>query len=40
MKKDRDTVRQMAVEMTEYAKSHGLIVELSGEDASRADPDT
>ncbi len=39
LKKDRDTVRQMAVEMTEYAKSHGLIVELSGEDASRADID-
>lgn len=39
LKKDRDTVRQMAVEMTEYAKSHGLIVELSGEDASRADLD-
>jgi len=39
LKKDRETVRQMAVEMTEYAKSHGLIVELSGEDASRADLD-
>jgi D-citramalate synthase len=39
LKKDRDTVRQIAVEMTEYAKSHGLIVELSGEDASRADID-
>jgi D-citramalate synthase len=39
LKKDRETVRQMAVEMTEYAKSHGLIVELSGEDASRADMD-
>lgn len=39
LKKDRDAVRQMAVEMTEYAKSHGLIVELSGEDASRADLD-
>lgn len=37
LKKDRDSVREMAVEMTEYAKSHGLIVELSGEDASRAD---
>jgi len=37
LKKDRETVRQLAVEMTEYAKSHGLIVELSGEDASRAD---
>jgi D-citramalate synthase len=39
LKKDRETVRKMAVEMTEYAKSHGLIVELSGEDASRADLD-
>ncbi len=39
LKKDRDTVRALAVEMTEYAKSHGLIVELSGEDASRADLD-
>lgn len=29
----------MAVEATEYAKSHGLIVEFSGEDASRADLD-
>jgi D-citramalate synthase len=39
LKKDRETVRTLAVEMTEYAKSHGLIVELSGEDASRADLD-
>lgn len=39
LKKDRETVRAMAVEMTEYAKEHGLIVELSGEDASRADLD-
>lgn len=39
LKKDRETVRQMAVDMTEYAKSHGIIVELSGEDASRADMD-
>jgi D-citramalate synthase len=39
LKKDRETVRQMAVETTEYAKEHGLIVELSGEDASRADLD-
>jgi D-citramalate synthase len=37
LRKNRDTVLNMAVEMTEYAKSHGLIVELSGEDASRAD---
>ncbi len=39
LKKDRDSVREIAVEMTEYARSHGLIVELSGEDASRADLD-
>jgi len=37
LKKDRKEVLQMAIEMTEYAKSKGLIVELSGEDASRAD---
>ncbi len=37
LKKDREAVREMAVEMTEYAKSHGLLVELSGEDAYRAD---
>jgi len=37
LKKDRETVRHMAVDITEYAKDHGLIVELSGEDASRAD---
>jgi (R)-citramalate synthase len=39
MKKDKETVRQIATEITEYAKDHGLIVELSGEDASRADLD-
>ncbi|MFU8766808.1 MAG: (R)-citramalate synthase [Candidatus Methanoperedens sp.] len=39
LKKNRETVRQMAVDMTGYAKSHGLTVELSGEDASRADMD-
>jgi D-citramalate synthase len=37
IKKDRDAVRQIAIEVTEYAKDHGLVVELSGEDASRAD---
>lgn len=37
LRKNRHTVLRAAVEMTEYAKSHGLIVELSGEDASRAD---
>jgi len=39
LKKDRETVTQMAVDTTQYAKDHGLIVELSGEDASRADMD-
>lgn len=37
LKKDRETVKQMALNAVEYAKDHGLIVELSGEDASRAD---
>ena len=39
LKKDRETVKRTAVDMVEYAKKHGLIVELSGEDASRADLD-
>jgi len=39
LKSDRKTVLRRAVEVTEYAKDHGLIVELSGEDASRADQD-
>ena len=39
LKSDRATVVEKAVEVTEYAKDHGLIVELSGEDASRADQD-
>ncbi len=39
LRKDRETVRQMSIETTEYAKEHGLVVELSGEDASRADLD-
>jgi (R)-citramalate synthase len=37
MRKTRDDVAQMAWDSVEYAKSRGLIVELSGEDASRAD---
>ena len=37
LKKDREAVLRLAVEMVKYAKSRGLIVELSGEDASRAD---
>jgi (R)-citramalate synthase len=39
LKKDHETVKRMAVEAVEYAKKHGLIVELSGEDASRANLD-
>jgi len=39
LRKDKKTVKEMAVDVTEYAKDHGLIVELSGEDASRADLD-
>jgi D-citramalate synthase len=38
MRKTRSQVSAMAFEAVEYAKSRGLIVELSGEDASRADP--
>ncbi len=37
MRKTRDEVVSMAMDAVEYAKSRGLIVELSGEDASRAD---
>ncbi|MDY6931955.1 MAG: (R)-citramalate synthase [Halobacteriota archaeon] len=37
LKKDRATVKKGAIEGLEYARDHGLIVELSGEDASRAD---
>ena len=39
LKSDRKTVVEKAIEVTEYAKDHGLVVELSGEDASRADLD-
>ncbi len=39
MGSDRESVVRKAVEVTEYAVDHGLIVELSGEDASRADLD-
>jgi D-citramalate synthase len=37
MRKTRDQVAAMAYSAVEYAKGRGLIVELSGEDASRAD---
>ncbi|HII05794.1 MAG TPA: 2-isopropylmalate synthase [Methanotrichaceae archaeon] len=39
LRSDRDSVMRSAVTVTEYATAHGLIVELSGEDASRADED-
>lgn len=39
LKADRESVVRMAVDVTDYAKEHGLIVELSGEDASRSDLD-
>lgn len=39
LKSNRESVTAMAVGVTEYAKDHGLLVELSGEDASRADLD-
>lgn len=35
LRKSRQEVEQMAVNATEYAKSHGLTVELSTEDATR-----
>jgi (R)-citramalate synthase len=37
MRKTREQVAAMAYDAVEYAKNRGLIVELSGEDASRAD---
>lgn len=37
LRQDRKTVMTTAIEMVKYAKSLGLIVEFSGEDASRAD---
>lgn len=39
LQSDRKSVIERAVGVTEYAKAHGLIVELSGEDASRSDLD-
>jgi len=37
VKEDREEVLKMAGAVAEYAKAHGLIVEFSAEDASRAD---
>ena len=39
LRKTRDDVLRMAFGAVTYAKERGLIVELSGEDASRADPE-
>ncbi|TAJ43914.1 2-isopropylmalate synthase [Methanofollis fontis] len=38
LRKRREDVMEMALTAVEYAKERGLVVELSGEDASRADP--
>ena len=38
LRKTREEVYTMAMDAVSYAKDRGLIVELSGEDASRADP--
>ncbi len=38
LRKTREKVCEMAFSSVEYAKDRGLVVELSGEDASRADP--
>jgi len=38
MRKTRDQICEMAFAAVSYARERGLIVELSGEDASRADP--
>lgn len=37
LRKTRDDVLKIAEECTQYAKDHGLIVELSAEDATRSD---
>lgn len=38
LKKTRREVRKMALDAVRYALDHGLVVEFSAEDASRADP--
>ena len=37
LRKNRDEVKELAVKSTEYAVDHGLLVELSAEDATRSD---
>ncbi|MDD1673245.1 MAG: 2-isopropylmalate synthase [Methanomicrobiales archaeon] len=39
LRKTREEIASMTVEAVRYAKGRGLLVELSGEDASRADQD-
>jgi len=39
LKKSREEVLQITSDTTQYAKDHGLIVELSAEDATRSDTD-
>jgi D-citramalate synthase len=39
LKKSREEVKNSSMEVAQYAKDHGLIVEYSAEDASRADFD-
>jgi len=38
LKKSKAEVKEMALDATRYALDHGLVVELSAEDATRADP--
>ena len=37
LRKSREQVKRMAVESTQYAVDHGLLVEISSEDATRSD---
>jgi D-citramalate synthase len=38
LRKTREVVKDLAVEYTQYALDHGLLVELSAEDSTRSDP--
>ncbi|MGZ7044591.1 MAG: 2-isopropylmalate synthase, partial [Methanobacterium sp.] len=39
LRKTREDVKKLAIESTEYAVDHGLLVELSAEDSTRSDID-
>ncbi|MBP2144157.1 D-citramalate synthase [Methanococcus voltae] len=39
MKKSKEEIVESALKSIEYAKEHGLVVELSAEDATRSDPE-